>query len=579
MAILYSCAHPITPGGGPKDEVAPEILLSIPENGSANFTTNKFSVEFNEFVKLEDIFNEALISPPLETRPDFKIKGKAVQVKFNEDLKPNTTYSVYFGDAITDITESNPVSNFTYIFSTGQFVDSLSLQGIVLDAQNHQPIEGCFVMLYKDNNDTIVFDSLPLLVRPYYLSKTNEEGSFRFNGLGNDEYLMFAILDMNASLSFDQPNEAIAFMDSLVSPSFVVKPVIDTTIVDSTLVDTTLLNLDDKTVSVIKDSLLSKTDLLFNDQLETHYLYLYDEKPSTLRLLSSKIIRDNTIEFVFNMPTQDVSISPVNIADRELWYIPVASTNNDTVTWYYKNLEVDTLQVLIRYQGDTLEFLNIRLDKQLQKSARKRNKDIAESLKWTAIPESKSLNPKMLPQIRFYQPIESINFDSAVLITSTDTIINPEYSFSDSLNMRIVIPIENIEDSYYTLIIPDSSIYDWNGLANEEMLIKFNTPKLSDYSTLTMKYNLKTPQQVIIQMVNDEDVVLQQNIIKSDTSILYEYKNAATYRLKAIYDSNSNGKWDPGSYINRIQAEKVIYYPKELELRANWEFEEEWNLD
>ncbi|PLX12197.1 MAG: hypothetical protein C0598_06485, partial [Marinilabiliales bacterium] len=222
--LLFSCAHPVSPGGGAKDKDAPNILGTSPENGSANFTKDKFTIEFDEFVELKDPQNQILISPPLRENPTYKIKGKSLQVKFNEELKENTTYSIYFGDAIVDITENNPRSNYTYIFSTGPFTDSLSLQGVVKDAFSLKPVEGCFVMLYKDDNDTITHDSMPLLVRPYYLSKTDENGRYRFSGLGDDDYLLFALMDMNGSLSFDLPNEQIGFIDSLLHPVYISKP-------------------------------------------------------------------------------------------------------------------------------------------------------------------------------------------------------------------------------------------------------------------------------------------------------------------------------------------------------------------
>lgn len=573
IGLLFSCAHPVNPGGGPKDADPPTVLASFPENGSANFNTDRFTIEFDEFVKLVDIHIEALISPPLLKKPDFKVKGKSIEVKFNEILKPNTTYSIYFGDAITDITEGNPVSNYTYIFSTGSFVDSLSLQGKVVDAYGLQPVEACFVMLYKDNNDTISLDSLPLLVRPYYLSKTDEEGKFRFNGLGEDEYLMFALLDMNASLSFDQPNEQIAFIDSLISPSFVKKPVKDTMLVDSA--NTAL---SDSISSLISDSLLKAENNLFSKQLKTYELFLYTEKDTVLKLMSSKIIRDNTLQFIFNLPANSVRIIPLNHADRELWYVVNTSAETDTITWYYKNLPSDTLEVLMMQDADTLELLTIRLNKQKQRQSRKQKENKVEFLKWNGIPKSKILKPFTSPRIGFYQPIENINFDSAVLISGDDTIVKPKFFFTDELNMQIEIPVVNTEETRYTLVIPDSSIFDWNGLYNDEIVTKFSTKPLSDYGILILSISLHIEQSIILQLINDNDEVIKRDLFSSDTAITYNYLDPGKYKLKAIFDANINGKWDPGNYLKKIQAEKVIFFEKEIEIRANWDIEEEWDI-
>ncbi len=580
FALLFSCAHPGSPGGGPKDMDAPVILVVIPENGSANFSTDKFTIEFDEFIELKDIQKQALISPPLNSKPDFKIKGKSLQVKFNEELKENTTYSVYFGDAIVDITQGNPVSNYTYIFSTGPYVDSLSLQGKVLDAFTLEAVEDCFVMLYKDDNDTISLDSLPLMVRPYYLSKSDKKGRFRFNGLGNDEYLMFAILDMNASLSFDQPNEQIAFIDSLIHPTYVNKPKPDSSLIDTlgaAIAETDLNITNDSLAKIIADSLFKAKSNLFSDQLKTYEMFLYTEKDTVFKLMSAKIIKENTIQYVFNTPiNNDVSISVVNYANREIWFVADTSENADTITWYYKNLPIDTLQVLVKQNADTLDFINFRLNK--PKIGRKNKKDKGKPLKILSNPASKVLKPKTSPRIDFNQPIENINFDSVILISGSDTIIKPDFYFTNNLQMQLEIPVENAEDTRYLIVIPDSCIYDWNGLSNKETLLRFSTKPLSDYGTFILNVSTRNKHSLILQLLGSKNELIKQNLFSGDTTLVYTYLTAGKYKLKVIFDSNNNGKWDMGSYLKNIQAEKVIYYNNELDVRANWDIEEEWVL-
>ena len=581
FALLISCAHPGNPGGGPKDRDAPVVLASFPENGSANFNTNKFNIDFDEFIKLEDIHNQALISPPLYKKPDFKVKGKSLQVTFNEELKENTTYSVYFGDAITDITEGNPVSNFTYIFSTGPFVDSLSLQGKVKDAFTLEPIEACFVMLYKDDNDTISLDSLPLFVRPYYLSKTDKEGRFRFNGLGNQEYLMFAILDMNSSLSFDQPNEQIAFIDSLISPTYVKKQEKDTSLIDSEAIIANELDknlVSDSLSELVIDSLLRAKSNLFSDQLLTYEMFLYNEKDTVLKLMSAKIIKENTIQYVFNIPiNNNVNIEVLNHADREIWHVSDTSANADTITWFYKNLPMDTLEVLVKHKTDTLDFINFRLNK--PKVGKNRKKEEPKNLKWATSPATRILKPGDMPGIIFNQPIESIDFDSIVLISGNDTILKPDFYFTDNLQMQVEIPVKNIENTKYLLVIPDSCIFDWNGLANLEALVRFSTKPLNEYGTFILNVSLNNEQPIILQLLDPKNNILKQNYFSSDTTLVYNYLNAGKYKLKVIFDSNSNGKWDVGDYLKNIQAEKVTFYKTELEVRANWEIEEDWVIE
>jgi len=573
--LLFSCAHPVSPGGGAKDKDAPNILGTSPENGSANFTKDKFTIEFDEFVELKDPQNQILISPPLRENPTYKIKGKSLQVKFNEELKENTTYSIYFGDAIVDITENNPRSNYTYIFSTGPFTDSLSLQGVVKDAFSLKPVEGCFVMLYKDDNDTITHDSMPLLVRPYYLSKTDENGRYRFSGLGDDDYLLFALMDMNGSLSFDLPNEQIGFIDSLLHPVYISKPEIDTTLMDSTLVDSNAIVLSD-TSRILNDSLVNIEPDFFSDELITYNTLLFAEKEKVLKFLGYEIIRDNTLQFTFNLPAKNVNISQLNIADREQWYISQRSKENDTITWYMKDMGLDTLNVLIRQEKDTLEQLEIRLKK--PDPRRRKKVDEKKFLNFEPIPKNKKLLPGQNPGIKFYLPLDSINLDSAVLIDVEDTIIHPDYVFLDSLKMKIGFKVNNIEDSKYKLLIPDSSIFDWNGIANNEMRLNFSSIKLSEFGQLTMKINNYSNEQLIIQLLDDEKII-RQDYIQNDTSLVYKYLEPIKYGFKVIFDENRNGKWDAGEYNIKKQPERVEYYDKVLEIRANWEIEESWIIE
>lgn len=575
--LLFSCAHPVSPGGGSKDKEAPVVLGTSPENGSANFKKDRFTIEFNEFVELKDAQNQILISPPLQNNPDYKTKGKSIQIKFNEKLKENTTYSVYFGDAIVDITEGNPNSNYTYIFSTGAFTDSLSLQGVVKDASTLEPISNCFVMLYKDDNDTISLDSMPLLVRPYYLSKTDDLGRYRFSGLGYDKYLLFAIIDMNGSLSFDLPNEQIGFIDSLISPAYINKPVVDSTLVDSTFSDSTAIIVSD-TIMGIQDSLVEKEDKFFSDEIITYNTLLFTERQKKLKLISYKLIRDNTLQFIFNLPANDVQISQLSIADREQWYYSKASKEKDTITWYMKDMGLDTLNVLIKQKQDTLELLEIRLEKPNLRKNRRKDKEENKALQYEPIPKNKKLLPGQNPGIRFFQPIDSIRLDSAVFINVEDTLINPEFVFLDSLKMSVGFKINNIEDSRYKILIPDSTIYDWNGNANEELKIVYNTIKLSEYGQLSMKITKSSNQKLLIQLLADDNKVLKQEAVANDTTLVYKYLNPVKYGFKVIFDENGNGKWDVGEYSTKQQAERVEYFGKVIEVRANWEIEEEWEI-
>lgn len=571
-AIIIKCAHPGTPIGGPKDVTPPQVIESIPENGSARFNTDRFKLTFDEYVSLIEIQQRALISPPMKEAPDFRIKGKSIQVKFKEELKPNTTYSVYFGDAIVDITEQNPLMNYTYIFSTGDFVDSLSLTGNITNAYDLKPVEGAFVMLYKDNNDTISLDSLPFLVVPYYLSKTDADGRFQFNGLADNEYLLFALNDKNSSIIFDQPGEEIAFLDSLIRPVYVEKPILDSITNDS------ITNIDITSDSIIAEaeSFLFETDS--SDIASDVELFMFLSPDTIQRLMKAEVIVKNTIRFAFSQSATNVEIESLKFSSDSIWYVQDFSINKDTLFWYLNNPSTDSLELLITQLDDTLGFAYLKLDPK-KVSARLKKKDEVEEkekLGWKSNIKGNNLALNKHLEIKFSQPMVQLNTDSSMLVIGADSIWNPEFDFVDSLQMKIRFPFDLTEETKYSIYFPDSSFTSWNNIHSDAIELKFNTLKLSDYGILTFQLHPKKIQNYILQVLDEKETLVRELYFTRDTSITFNYIKPANYLFKIIYDSDNNNKWNPGNYSLKIQPEKVVYFPKEIKVRANWEIEENW---
>lgn len=572
ITIITGCANSISPPqGGPKDVTPPEVVESIPKNGSANFETDRFSIRFNEFVKLENIQQAALISPPMKNLPDFKVKGKTVQVKFNEELKPNTTYSIYFGDAITDITENNPISNFTYIFSTGDYVDSLSLYGIVLNSFNLLPVEGAFVMLYKDDNDTIIFDSLPLTVPPYYLSKTNEEGRFQFTGLSNEKFKLFSLMDQNSNFYFDQPGEEIAFLDTLVSPFYLSKP-------DTALNDTLIEIIMDTDSILVKDSVPVDSTIIKQIQNNSITLMMFLSPDTVQRLLKSEVLEKNKIQFSFSQPAENAEFIFDKYPIEDSLIIKDYSKNSDTIVWYLKNPEYDSVELTIIQSGDTLGMVYLKLDP-VNKNIRgkKKDKPTKQDLGWKSNISGNviKLNQKLL--VKFSQPMVHANdVDSSVLISGTDTIYDPEFKFTNSLLNEIEIPLNLKEDTPYSIHFPDSAFTSWNNIHTSAINIKFSTKPISDYGILSIDLQPEIEQSYIVQLLNDKEEPIGEYYTNYDTTLVIEYLLPATYKLKVTYDDNGNKIWDTGNYLQKLQPEKIIYFEKEISIRANWEIEEKW---
>jgi hypothetical protein len=158
--LLASCAQIVTPTGGKVDSKPPEAILYQPEKNAIHFNSSSIAISFDEFIQLKDAQKQIVISPPLQNKPDYSIKNKKLYVKFTDTLRKNTTYKINFGNAITDITEGNALPNFSYVFSTGSFIDSLSIKGNILDAFTLKADENMMVVLYeqgKYNSDSCIY--------------------------------------------------------------------------------------------------------------------------------------------------------------------------------------------------------------------------------------------------------------------------------------------------------------------------------------------------------------------------------------------------------------------------------------
>ncbi len=574
---LYRCANVIAPTGGPKDVTPPKVVKSVPANYSTNFTGNKFSITFDEFIKLDKITQQLLVSPPMAEVPDFRLKGKTLSIRFKEALKPNTTYSIFFGDAIQDITEGNPLHNYTYVFSTGSSVDSMSLHGQVVNANDLKPVDGIFVMLYKNNNDTISLDSLPLRVKPYYLSKTDKNGDFMFSGLADTSYLIFALKDENYSLTFDQPTEKIAFLDSLVKPQYRPAPQID-----SSLLDTLIVKLPPDSAKMVTDSLWHLADSVADTKISFYQLYLFQEPDSVQKLMKTRLIRPNTVQFIFNIPEKNISIQSLNYHPDSVWYRSEWNRSRDTLLWFLHLPHPDTLDLLVLNGKDTLGNPVLRVIPK-QKFLRKRKKELLTKkkhyLSWrTNI--SGTIKPGQKVVLTFGQPVEKVIPDSILLVQGKDSLYHPPFIFLDSLHRRLYFPMRIEDGSSYQLSLPDSSVIDWNRFYNKKIILSLHSKTLKEYSDLNVTLKPKKPGDYIFEILTstEKETPVAIRYFSGATVLHFPRITPGKYLFKVIFDRNGNKKWDPGNYLVKQLPEEVIYFKNIIPLRANWEINEEWDF-
>ena len=580
------------PGGGPKDTDPPKILSAVPENYSVNFNAKRVEITFDEFVKVTDMQKNLLISPPVGKNPEFRLRGKTLQILFEEPLLKETTYTLFFGDAIVDLTESNPLSGFSYVFSTGSVLDSLSLGGIVLNAFDLVPPEQAYVMLYASIPDTIEPDSVPYLIRPRYIARTDEAGHFNLNNLKDTIYQVFVLSDMNSNLLYDMPGEKIAFLDSLLQPVYIERQLIDSLNIqhDSLVSDSLYLE-----ALLLTDSLRSETEQFadtlvdslaivnhLRPELDVH-LFMFEEQDSVQRLLRTEMLRPGLLQFAFRYPTKNLIINALRPFPDSFDIIEVYSRAADTLLWYYPPQITDSLFLVV--QQDTVINDTVAISLALKQTAASRRKK-EEDEKPAALTISFNTKSRKLDlprplQIKFDEPVLTYSMrDTSWMIINEDTLINRlEFKKIDSLGFKYQIDTTFEPDSRVMIRFPDSVFFGYSGKTNDTTQLNFNVPPLDQYGNLFLEMNIpETEKNIIAQLLDEKENVLDERRLSASERLTYPFLIPGKYLLKVIFDRNGNGRWDTGDYLKKQQPERVMYFPKTIEIRANWDQEEQWEL-
>ncbi len=343
LIVLFSgCAQIGTLTGGDKDKVPPVLVKSLPVEKSLNFSGTEIILGFDEFVQLNNINSLFFSSPPLIEKPEFKLKRKNLVIELNEKLFDTTTYTFWFGDAIQDFHEGNPLKNFKFVFSTGNFIDTFEISGKVIDAYTLKNEPDIFVMLYRSYSD-----SVPLKEKPYYAVKTDTAGNFTIDFIKPGKYKIFALKDNDADFLFNLPNEKIAFLDSFIFPKVETK-----TIIDSLKAGSVLHSGNEETPG----------DTLIIDTVIIHEKYVYS--PDNLRLFTftedrQKLYIVNTQResagkclFEFSKPVDSLFVEGLNFKYRPENVIIEKSDSATKIVYWLKDetyRAIDTLKFQLSY--------------------------------------------------------------------------------------------------------------------------------------------------------------------------------------------------------------------------------------
>lgn len=545
--LLFSCATVVTPTGGPKDETPPALLRSEPLNYSAGFHGDRLVLGFSEFIELKDMEKYLLVSPPLSKDPEFRIKGKSLILKLDDSLRENTTYSFYFGDAIVDITERNPCSNFSFAFSTGAFIDSLSLKGVVTDAYTRMPVKDALVMLYTDQAD-----SVPLKQRPVYVSRSGESGTFTLNSLAAGRYRMVALKDGNNDYLYNPPGEIIGFSDSLVEPYYIPARDGDTSLHISRA-DYPMISLD-----------------------------VFPEPDSTQKLLKGVMTAPHTMTMFFRYPLLQPEFRVLNLDSVLTWSMWEASAGNDTLTFWLNNNLPDSLSIRVKDRGQVLDTLVISTFFKPRTSEKGRNQPVADtSLKFNySAARNRILEWGSPYMLQFPTPLQTVDTSGILLIRrdSKDTL-RPAVIVADSIRRRARVDFDWKTMEEYELLFPKGSFTDIYGNTNDTVRSVFRVRPRDEYGQFRVNV-MREPflHPLIVQLLNEKGVMLQSQTLKEPGKVDFGFLMPAKYGLKVIYDENANGRWDTGVFLKHRQPERTAVHPKVFEVRGNWELEEEWKL-
>lgn len=581
--LLIGCAKIVAPTGGPKDEQHPLIVESNPPSHTTNFDKSQINITFDEFIQLKDLNQHLIISPPVEEKPMIRVKGKALNIKFYGELQDSTTYNIYFGSSVQDFNEGNPIENFQYVLSTGENIDSMAIEGVVLNAFNLLPEEGVFVMLYKEKAD-----SVPIKQIPNYISKTNKDGYFRINNISHNQYKIFCLRDANRNYLYDKPNEDIAFIDSLIQFELVSHEHTDTFYVNDSLQihgnNRTGKNekMIDTIITEIHDfyPVHNFTLRLFTEDKRTQYLAGYN------RDVKEKMV------FQFNKPVKDsLIIALVDTVVENDWYIKENNLTNDTIFYWITDSSLynkSELLINLEYQKEDSNLvyrwisdtLNLKYFEQKNRGRQKEEEtEVALGFSHN-IGTNKAFDLNKDVTLLFEKPISQIDDNRIRLVKMTDSLEIPaEFSIiKDSTHLKkYFLTSAWSEDTAYQMEVLPGAFTDLYESTNDTSIINFKTQKLDFYGKLIANITgIDSTFQLICQLIlpaKESESVLMQKIITSDQLIEFHYLHPKEYIFKVILDKNFNGKWDTGEYLEHIQPEEVLYYDKEIKVRSNWDIE------
>ena len=590
MIVVYSCASMGNPDGGPYDEEPPKFVRSTPKPFAINSKERKVTIEFDEFIKLEKAAEKVVVSPPQLEQPEIKASGRKVVVGLVDSLRPNTTYTIDFADAIVDNNEGNPLGNYAFTFSTGTTIDTMEVSGTVLSASDLEPVKNIQVGLHSDLSDSA------FMKKPFdRVSRTDSRGHFSIRGIAPGKYRIYALMDVNQNYLFDSKTEMIAFSDSIIIPAMEDAMRQDTIWKDSLTIDT------------IKS--VGYTRFLPDDII----LRAFKEENDRQYLTRSERDKENHFVLTFSARADTLpTLKGLNFDERDAFIIEKTDRNDSICYWIKDSLiyQMDTLEIQMDYlatdtldrlvpQTDTL-FLANKLtraerekleakaaeekEKERKKKEKKGEKIEPEPTKFLTLnvdaPSAFDLDRNVY--LSFDEPVASIDTAAIHMEIKKDSLWEeiPFLFVSDSvLPRKYEILAEWEPEKEYQLSIDSMAFTGVYGLHTNKVKQTMKVKKLDEYGTILLNITGADSTAVVELLDGSGKVLRQQRITPQNTADFYYLNPGTKFYIRLFNDRNGNGVWDTGKYSEHLQPEEVYYFPKVWEMKANFEFEENWNIN
>lgn len=594
--MMVACASLGSPDGGEYDEIPPKVVSSIPRYQATSYKKKKAEINFDEYIKLENANEKVIVSPPQIEPAQIRAIGKKVKIELYDTLKENTTYTIDFSDAIVDNNEGNPMGNYTFSFSTGEVIDTMEVSGTVLNAQNLEPVKGILVGLYPMDS---AFNDTLLTTTPFSrVSRTNGSGHFVVRGVKKGRYRAFALNDKDGDFLFSQKSEMIAFDTTTFETTGKWDVRMDTMWRDSTRYDSIKVV---PYMHYMPDNLVL---MAFMEEGQDQHLLKTERKEPEKFTLYFTAPADTLPEIKgFNFDEKALAVDASEHFDTITYWITDTTyyRQQDTLRFQLTYMDTDTLGIL-QPKTDTLEIVPVltwakkwkEQKKQIDawdKERAKRQKKAKEPLPYEPNPYEKIWLDISCKPSGTLDPDKNPNFSSKEPLMKVDTTRIHFYIKQDSdwiPHPYLFLPKEKTNNTYTLYAEWDSKeVYRFEAdtaafisvMGNESKAIKqeFKVNKDDAYASFFV-HAILPDSNVIVQLINRSDKVVKELKTNEKGFADFYYMKPGEYYMRCFVDANGNGLWDTGNLRQGIQPEEVFYFPKPMNLRANWDVEQDWDV-